>query len=302
MTGTADPGGIGRLRPGPLARIGHDPDALEAFYTEHVTAVTRFVARRVADPHTVADLTAEVSSRSSTRRTATAPAGACRWPGCTGSPATSSPGSAAAPHTNCGRPAGSPAARLTDDDDIARLEERIDTESAGRAACLALAGLPPDERAVLELVAVDGLPVTDAAAALGIRPGTARVRLHRARRAAQQAMGRGAVPSSACPDGETDMSTRPALIGFETRLLAELRQVVAERAAFDPRTFRPLGEQHQPGRSLPRGPGRARHGRRSGRPAALTRRRSPARIPAGGAPRCPRCSPLTPRRGMVSVH
>jgi len=27
------------------------------------------------------------------------------------------------------------------------------------------------------------------------------------------------------------MSTRPALIGFETRLLAELRQVVAERAA-----------------------------------------------------------------------
>jgi hypothetical protein len=27
------------------------------------------------------------------------------------------------------------------------------------------------------------------------------------------------------------MSNRPALIGFETRLLAELRQVVAERAA-----------------------------------------------------------------------
>ena len=47
---------------------------------------------------------------------------------------------------------------------------------------------------MLELVAVDGLPVTDAAAALGIRPGTARVRLHRARRAARQAMGRGAVP------------------------------------------------------------------------------------------------------------
>src|SRR5438067_3470319 len=45
-----------------------------------------------------------------------------------------------------------------------------------------LAGLPPDERAVLELVAIDGLPVKDAAAALGIRHGTARVRLHRARR------------------------------------------------------------------------------------------------------------------------
>lgn len=49
VTGTADPGGIGRLRPGPLARISHDPDALEAFYTEHVTAVTRFVARLLAE-------------------------------------------------------------------------------------------------------------------------------------------------------------------------------------------------------------------------------------------------------------
>jgi len=60
VTGPADPGRAGRPRPGPLARIGHDPDALEAFCTEHVTAVTRFVARRVADPHTAADLTAEV--------------------------------------------------------------------------------------------------------------------------------------------------------------------------------------------------------------------------------------------------
>ena len=37
------------------------------------------------------------------------------------------------------------------------------------------------ERAVLELVSVDGLSVRDAARALGIRPVTARVRLHRAR-------------------------------------------------------------------------------------------------------------------------
>jgi RNA polymerase sigma-70 factor (ECF subfamily) len=53
---------------------------------------------------------------------------------------------------------------------------------------LALARLPEDERAVLELVAVDGLPVKEAAAALGIRPGTARVRLHRARRSARDAL------------------------------------------------------------------------------------------------------------------
>ena len=47
-------------RPGAFARIGHDPDAFASFYREHVTAVPRFVARRVTDPHTVADLTAEV--------------------------------------------------------------------------------------------------------------------------------------------------------------------------------------------------------------------------------------------------
>ena len=36
------------------------PDALEAFYRDHVEAVQRFVARRVSDPHLAADLTADV--------------------------------------------------------------------------------------------------------------------------------------------------------------------------------------------------------------------------------------------------
>jgi RNA polymerase sigma factor (sigma-70 family) len=42
--------------------------------------------------------------------------------------------------------------------------------------------LPEAERAVLELVALDELSVAEAAAAAGLRPVTARVRLHRARR------------------------------------------------------------------------------------------------------------------------
>src|ERR1700746_3163666 len=46
--------------PGPLSKIACDPDALEAFYRQHVALVTRFVSRRVADPHVVADLTAQV--------------------------------------------------------------------------------------------------------------------------------------------------------------------------------------------------------------------------------------------------
>jgi RNA polymerase sigma-70 factor (ECF subfamily) len=45
-----------------------------------------------------------------------------------------------------------------------------------------LAELPAGERAVLELVALDGLSVHEAGRVLGISPVAARVRLHRARR------------------------------------------------------------------------------------------------------------------------
>ena len=41
---------------------------------------------------------------------------------------------------------------------------------------------------MLELVGIDGLSVTDAAAVLEISPGTARVRLHRARRQLAEAL------------------------------------------------------------------------------------------------------------------
>ena len=72
--------------------------------------------------------------------------------------------------------------RLLDDDDIARLEERIDAEAQAGELFLAMDRLSDAERAVLELVSMDGLTVQDATRALGIRPATARVRLHRARR------------------------------------------------------------------------------------------------------------------------
>jgi RNA polymerase sigma-70 factor (ECF subfamily) len=48
--------------------------------------------------------------------------------------------------------------------------------------------LPDGDRAVLELVALDELSVADAARSLGLRPVTARVRLHRARRALRAAL------------------------------------------------------------------------------------------------------------------
>jgi RNA polymerase sigma factor (sigma-70 family) len=77
--------------------------------------------------------------------------------------------------------------RPLDVDDISRLEEQIDAERAARALLAALAGLPPGPRAVIELVDIDGLTVTEAAVVLRIPPVTARVRLHRARQAIRRA-------------------------------------------------------------------------------------------------------------------
>ena len=43
-----------------LRRIAESPDAFEAFYREHLDAIHRFVARRVADPHHASDLVADI--------------------------------------------------------------------------------------------------------------------------------------------------------------------------------------------------------------------------------------------------
>ena len=164
-----------------IPRIGYDPSAFEAFYREYVEVVQRFVSRRVRDPHLAADLTADVflavidnASSYDPRR---------------GDPAAWLHGIArnvvSAEHRRVARTQRLQERieghRLLDEDDIERLVDRIDAASESRLLADAIARLPDSERAVLELVAVDGLTVTEAAAALGIRAVTARVRLHRAR-------------------------------------------------------------------------------------------------------------------------
>jgi RNA polymerase sigma factor (sigma-70 family) len=71
---------------------------------------------------------------------------------------------------------------LLDGEDVADIVARIDATASARQLYRAMDALSEPERAVLELVAVDQLPVTEAADALGIGKVTARVRLHRARR------------------------------------------------------------------------------------------------------------------------
>jgi RNA polymerase sigma-70 factor (ECF subfamily) len=171
------------MRPDELPRIAHDPATFEAFYREHVEGVQRFVARRVADPHLAGDLTAEVFL-------AAIDAAPSYRPG-RGAPAAWLFGIArnvvSAEHRRAGREQRAHARvdgrRLLDADDVSRMQDRIDAGTRARDVYAALAGLPEGERAVFELIALDELTPAEAAAVLGIRPVTARVRLHRARAA-----------------------------------------------------------------------------------------------------------------------
>jgi RNA polymerase sigma factor (sigma-70 family) len=168
-----------------VRRIGTDPAAFEAFYRMHVDAVERFVVRRVTDPHRAADLTAEVFLAAIESADGYRPS--------RGAPVAWLYGVArnvlAADRRRQGRELDAAyrfgGRRLLDEDDIARMEDRIDAGAQAGRLYLALDRLSDAERAVLELVSVDGLTVHDAARVLGIRPVTARVRLHRARRQLQ---------------------------------------------------------------------------------------------------------------------
>jgi len=164
-----------------LPRIAHDGPTLEAFYREHVEAVQRFVARRVDDPQLAADLTADVflaaiEAAASYRDDRGTPRA---WLfGIARIVVASQSRREARRRRATQRIEGR---RLLEGEDVARIQERIDAAAKARSLHAALGRLPDSERVVFELVALDELSVGDAAAALGIRPVTARARLHRAR-------------------------------------------------------------------------------------------------------------------------
>jgi RNA polymerase sigma factor (sigma-70 family) len=78
---------------------------------------------------------------------------------------------------------------LADDEmDWSAVDARLDAEGRRTEIRAVLGSLSPDERAVLLLVAWDGLTPSESAAALGITAEAARTRLSRARRRAQSAL------------------------------------------------------------------------------------------------------------------
>ena len=165
-----------------LRWIGTDPDLFEAFYREQVEDLQRFVARRVGERERAADLTAEIFLA--------AIDSAHRYRPRLGSPKAWLYGIARVLVANDRRQLGRQRAgeeglrgsALLDSDDATRIDARIDAAAQSRRLYAAMDDLPEAERAVLELVALDELTVAEAAAAVGVRAGTARVRLYRARR------------------------------------------------------------------------------------------------------------------------
>lgn len=175
---SAQEGGVGAEQ---LRWIGSDPELFELFYREHVEDLQRFVARRVGDRERAADLTAEIFIA--------AIDSAHRYRPRRGAPKAWLYGIARTLVANDGRAHGRELAReqrvrgsaLLDEDDAARIDARLDAAAQSRDLYAAMDRLPEPERAVLELVALDELTVAEAAAAIGVRAVTARVRLHRAR-------------------------------------------------------------------------------------------------------------------------
>jgi len=177
---------VNHIRDDEVPLIGSDPDLLEAFYCEHIATVKAYFARRVDDPHQVADLTADTFLAAMTAAPGYRPD--------LGRPIAWLLGIARNRVAEASRRQARrlraesriEGRRFLDEDSAARIEDRIAAEAHTRALYAGLAQLSGRDRALMELVAVDGIPVTEAAAQLGMKPGTARVRLHRSRARLQQ--------------------------------------------------------------------------------------------------------------------
>ncbi|MFK4637178.1 RNA polymerase sigma factor [Paenarthrobacter histidinolovorans] len=162
--------------------IGSDSVMLERFYRAHLAEVERFVARRVSDPHTAADMTADVfvAAMTSGWRFDPAKGNAQSWLYGIAHRVVADAERKAARRWRAQTRERSQ--RVLEDDAISRLESQLDAEAMIRQCRALLEVLPKTERVLLELTALEGLSVADAALAVGISPGAARVRLHRTRK------------------------------------------------------------------------------------------------------------------------
>lgn len=171
--------------------IGTDPDIFEAFYREHVEGLQHFIARRIGERERAADLTAEIFLAAIESADGYRPGVGTPRAWLYGIARLVIANDARRRDAERAREARWRAAALIDADDAAR----IDAAARARELHAAMSRLPESERVVLELVALDELTVTEAAAVAGLRPVAARVRLHRARRKLRAELGAAERPS-----------------------------------------------------------------------------------------------------------
>jgi RNA polymerase sigma-70 factor (ECF subfamily) len=171
-------GGPGARGPGDGGGAVAEFDRL---YRANVEAITSYFARRTADPHVVADLTADTFVAAITGFGSFDPGkGTARsW-------VFGIARHVYAAHCEAHGRRQDGLLRLAgrrdlEPDQLEELLDRVDAERAGRDLVTRLGALPGRDREVVELVDIEGLTPKEAAAALGVTSGAVRMRLMRAR-------------------------------------------------------------------------------------------------------------------------
>lgn len=161
--------------------MDRDPAALEEVYRRHVRPLTRYVAYRLGDPDAVGDVVAAtfLAAIESAHQFDPGRGAAAGWL------------YGIANHVLAGRRrrAAAEARALVryrgrhdpPVDEYVRLEDRLDAHRQVGPVDTVLRRLPPAEQELVRLIIHAGLTLREAATTLGIRPGTARMRLSRAR-------------------------------------------------------------------------------------------------------------------------
>ena len=161
-----------------LRRLPLHPDAMGPLFERHARSVHRFLGRRVG-PHEAEDLLSEVFAAAVSARARVTPhesGSALPWLYGIARNVV---------RTHLRRRPGVVPSAADDEMDWSAVDARIDAVCRRAELRAVLGSLSADERAVLLLVAWDGLTPSESATALGITPEAARTRLSRARRRAQ---------------------------------------------------------------------------------------------------------------------
>ncbi|HEY2791151.1 MAG TPA: RNA polymerase sigma factor [Micromonosporaceae bacterium] len=160
---------------------GRAATEFELLYRAEVDAITAYFARRSSDPQTVADLTADTFVAAITSFATFDPHRGTGRAWLFGIARRVHAAHCEARSRQQERVVRLAGRRELEPDQVGELLDRIDAERAGRELIAALAALPAADRALVELVDIDGLTPKEAAAALGVSAGAVRMRLMRAR-------------------------------------------------------------------------------------------------------------------------